>query len=399
MGNTVLIVMKKGCQRIIKDQKLFFSAVIMPGLLIFLMYTLMGTFMSGMMHVDEDYQYQVHVVNMPASAEMLLGHPELRIDINHISDAQVDGIRQQIEDRETDLLLIFPVGFDETVATFDPATATEFAPNVQVWANTTRPQSHEARAIVTEILNAYHHALTHRFSINAPSEAAPEGIYDLATEADMFAMVLGMLVPLLFLMFIYSGSMTIAPESISGEKERGTLGVLLVTPADRRAIAFGKILSIAIFALLGAVGSIIGMTISMPAMLGITFGELTAFYSIVDLLLLFAVAASTTLVFVALLSVLSAYAKSVKEATAYATPFMLVAMICGLASTFLGGVPTEAFFYFIPIFNSSLSISSIISFEVNVVNMAITSGVNIVFSLICAWVLGWIFSSEKIVFS
>jgi len=399
MRNNILTIMKKECLRIISDRKLLFSAVLLPGLLIFMMYTLMGTFMTNMMTTDEDHIYQIHVVNLPNSARELLSMPELSLELINTTMAEAQTIRQQITDRETDLLVIFPENFDETVAAFDPATALAPAPNIEIWSNGARSESAEARHIVTGVLNAYHHALTHRFSINAPSADAPDGLFDLATDADIFAMVMGFLVPMMFMIFIFTSTQAIAPESISGEKERGTLGAVLVTPANRRDIALGKILSIAIFALLGAVGSIIGMILSMPSMMGMDTGSFIEFYNVSDLIMLFLVAASTTLVFVSVLSVLSAYAKSVKEATAYSTPLMLVVTLTGLASTILGGVPSEPFFYLIPVFNSSLSLSAIVSFEASAINMAITAGTNIIFTLICTVILAHIFSSEKIVFS
>jgi len=198
---------------------------------------------------------------------------------------------------------------------------------------------------------------------------------------------------------IYTGCLAIAPETISGQKERGTLGALLVTPAKRTHMALGKILAISVFALLGSIGSIIGMAIGMPQMMNMELSSLVEFYSLVDAGLLLLVAMSTTLVFVGLLSILSAYAKSVKEANAYATPIMLVVTLTGLGSTILGRVPTESIFYLIPVFNSALCISAIINFEVNVLNMVITSGVNLVVTLICALIVAKMFSSEKIVFS
>jgi len=204
---------------------------------------------------------------------------------------------------------------------------------------------------------------------------------------------------MMFIIMIYSGCLAIAPETISGQKERGTLGALLVTPAKRSHMALGKILAISVFALLGAIGSILGMAFGMPSMMDMELRSLVEFYTLVDAGLLLLVAASTTLVFVGFLSILSAYAKSVKEANAYATPIMLVVTLTGLGSTILGRVPTEPIFYLIPIFNSALCISAIVNFEVNAVNMVITAGVNLVITFICALIVAKMFSSEKIVFS
>jgi len=251
---------------------------------------------------------------------------------------------------------------------------------------------------ISGILNYYHHNLTHKFTINAATEDIAAGDYELATDADMFAMILGFMIPMMLMMFLYSGCMSLAPESISGEKERGTLGSMLVTPTKRSDMAFAKILSISIFVLMSAVISMAAMMLSLPNMLPMDTGNIMDFYAAPDLALLFVVVVATALVFVSVLSLLSAYAKSVKEATAYATPIMLVVVLCGLGSMMLGGVPGDIYYYLIPVFNSALCISSVINFEVSAVNIAVTAGVNILVTLICVGLLAKIFSSEKIVF-
>jgi len=394
MKNNVMTIFKKEASRIVHDQKLFFSAVIMPGLLMLVMFFLMGNFMGNIGEVDEDHVYQVHAVNMPDSIAAMLGVPDLNMEITTVANAEE--ARQQVADREIDLLVIFPPNFDAIIAAFDP---NGYPPNIEVWSNAARMESATARSIVTGILYGYHQYLTDTwFTVNAATEDAPYG-FDLATEADIFGLVMGFMIPMMFIMMIYTGCLSIAPETISGQKERGTLGALLVTPAKRTHMALGKILAISVFALLGAIGSIIGMAFGMPQMMGMELSSLVEFYTLVDVGLLLLVAMSTTLVFVGLLSILSAYAKSVKEANAYATPIMLVVTLTGLGSTILGYVPTEPIFYLIPVFNSSLCISAIINFEVNAVNMVITAGVNLVVTMICALIVAKMFSSEKIVFS
>jgi sodium transport system permease protein len=389
MKNNILTIAKKECIRIFSDKKLFFTAVIMPGLLIYVMYTMMGTLMEGMLTVDEDYIYQVHAVNMPDSARALLSAPELSIDIIDMPEADIEAVKQQITDRETDLLLIFPSGFDATVADFDASTSPVPAPNIEIWSNMARSESSEARFVVTGILEFYHHSLTHRFSIQNN---------ELATDADMFATFMGSLIAMMFILFIFTGCQPIAPESIAGEKERGTLGTLLVTPTKRRDMALAKILSISFFGFLSAIGSMVGIALSLPNMMGMGEDVSMDFYSFADFALLFAVAVSTTLVFVSVLSLLSAYAKSVKEATAYTMPFMIISILCGLASMITGGVPGEVYFYLIPIFNSAQSFTAILQFDISVVNIMVTVATNIVFTLICVGALAKLFNSEKIVF-
>ena len=66
------------------------------------------------------------------------------------------------------------------------------------------------------------------------------------------------MMPLLILVFLFSGCMAIAPESIAGEKERGTIATILVTPIRRSELALGKIFSLSIIALLSGLSSTVG---------------------------------------------------------------------------------------------------------------------------------------------
>lgn len=398
MKRTTLSIMKKECRRIFTDRRLFFTTVILPGLMMFILYSIMGSFIANLFAVDEEHLFQVHVVNLPNSAAELFAPDELQLQIIPTNEAGINEVIQRLTDRQTDILIVFPSNFDAEVAAFDVATATTPAPNVQIWANTAHSTSHQARHIVTTILNDYHHALTHRFSINAPTEYTNEDDFDLATEADVFAMAIGIMIPMVFIIVIFSGSQAIVPESIAGEKERGTLGSMLVTPACRSGMALGKILGLGVFALLSALVSMLGIILSAPIMLGMSASNLFDFYSIADFVLLLLVSISTTLIAVSLLSVLSALAKSVKEANAFAMPLTFIIIVTGFVGLLLGGAPDEFFFYLIPVVNSALSITAVFSFDVNVVNVLITVATNIAISLIFAFVLAKIFNSEKIVF-
>ncbi|MCL2048436.1 MAG: ABC transporter permease subunit [Defluviitaleaceae bacterium] len=392
MRNNVFTVMKKECSRIFNDRKLFFTTVILPGLLMFVIYSLIGTAMQGMFDVEDDYEYQVYAVGFPEALAPLFAEQPLHII--EISEAEIEGVKQQLAERETDVLMVFPANFDELVA-----AAAVPAPNVQVWANFTRNESREADALVTSLLQEYHRGLALLFSINEPTDEAADGGYNLASEADIFGMIVGMVVPFLFMIFSYTGCQALAPESIAGEKERGTLALLLVTPASRRDIALGKILGIGVFALMSAVCSILGAVLAMPSMLGagLATGNIFNFYNAGDFVLLLLVVMSTTLVFVSLLSLFSAYARSVKEATSYAMPILMLVMVMGFVGMFIGETENLHFFL-IPIMNSVLSIIKIFAFDANVLAVLVTVAVNVCVALVFSAVLTKMFDSEKIIF-
>jgi len=402
MGNVTLSVMKKEITRIFNDKKLLFAAVILPGILMFVVLNLTGRLTDVMTGIDDDYVYEVHAVNLPDSIAALFAPDELRINIIPAAMADVERIRQDITDQNTDVLLVFPPGFDVYVAVFDPLTATALAPNIEIWANSARQESAEARNIVTALISAYHHSLTHRFSINAPTAEVPDGNFDLATASDIMALILGMMLPMMFIIIIFTGCQSLVPESVAGEKERGTLGTLLVTTASRKQMALGKVLGLSFFALLGALGSFIGLMFSIGSMVP-DVGDLMDgagamdMFSIQDFILIFFIATSLALFFVSLLSIISTYAKSVKEANAYAAPLMILIFVGAMGGGFVGSVDS-VFVHMIPIFNSSLGITSIINSDVSILNAVIGIGTNFVLAIVMTGVVAAMFSSEKIVF-
>jgi len=394
MKNNVFTILKKELARLFGDRKLVFSGIILQGLLIYIMYTLMGTLMSNMVNVGEDYKYQISVVNTPASISAILTAPEFPAEISQISAAEMGEVKEKIAENEADLLIEFPADFDEAVIAYDITTSVGPAPQIQIWYNFGSMESIQANAIIQNILSEYERSMTKKFDINALLDAEE---YDLNVGASFDMTIMMSLIPMLLIMLIYQGCMAIAPESIAGEKERGTLGTMLVTPARRRDMALAKILSISVFGFLGATASFLGMALSLPNMM-VGMEDVSLSFSVVEFLMIFAVLVSTVLVFVALLSVTSAYAKSIKEANSYAAPFMMMSIFFGMSAMFTGGAISGAQFYLIPIFNSAQSLSAIFASDVSMVNFAVTTITNLVFTLICVGVLAKMFGSEKIVF-
>ena len=118
------------------------------------------------------------------------------------------------------------------------------------------------------MLEQYETSLANKLDINAGDSV----YYDCATSKDTTGQMFSMMMPLLLMMFLYSGCMSVAPESIAGEKERGTIATLLVTPMKRSSLALGKVFSLSIIALLAGCSSFIGTFAALPKMMG---GELT----------------------------------------------------------------------------------------------------------------------------
>ncbi len=391
MKSGILAIMKKELARFFGDRRMAFSTILLPGLMIFLLYTIMGNAIGNMTSVDEDFKPQAAVVFMPDSLKETL---ESVFTVNSIESSALEQSKEEIEQKDSQICIVFPEDFDAQVSGYDIASG-ESAPNIQIYYNSSDTESQVAYTSVIEVLDQYEAALTNKFDINQGGER-----YDLATEKDTAGTIFSSMLPMLLLIFLYSGCIAVAPESIAGEKERGTIATMLITPIKRSDIAIGKICALALIALLSGISSAVGTILSLPKLMGGAVDGLTGdVYGVTDYLMLGVVVIATVLLLITLISIISAFAKSVKEAQTAVVPLMIVVMLVGITAMFGTGAKTEFYYYLIPIYNSVQCMVGIFSFEFQAVNILIAIVSNLVYTLIGVWVLAKMFNSEKIVYS
>ena len=389
MRNGVLTIMKKELARFFGDKRMVVS-ILMPGVLIYIMYAFMGNAMGSAFGMDEDYTPAIQAVSLPGSMEALL--PQTGFSL--ITGTDEEAAREAVTNQELDLLLVFPEGFDEAVAAYEASSGAP-APNVEVYYNSASTNSSFAYRAVVDLMDAYEAQMVNKFDVNAGGEG-----YDLATAEDTAGSFFAMMMPLLLMIFLYSGCAAVAPESIAGEKERGTIATMLITPIRRSDVALGKILALALISMISAASSTVGAVLALPKMMGgMTEGVSADIYSIQDYLLLAAVIFSTVLVLVAVISILSAFAKTIKEAQTYVMPVMLVVMGLGIVGMFGGGASQELASYCIPLYNSVQCMMGVFSFTSLPLGGAVTVGVNAAVTLLGVAVLAGMFNSEKIIFA
>ena len=390
MKNNILTIMKKEFARFFKDKRMVLTTIFMPGILIYVMYTFMGDGMATMYTSEEDYVPQVCAVNLPESFQNVQGLP-----VDFVTDKTEEQAREMLENGEAgcDLLAVFPKNFDQAVAAYE-ATSGEEAPQVELYYNSTNTDSSTAYSMMTELLDTYESSMANKFDVNSQEKQ-----YDLASEKDNAGMVFSMLVPMLMRGFLFSGCMAVAPESIAGEKERGTIATLLVTPMKRSHLALGKIISLSVIAILSGLSSFLGTMLSLPKLMGGMEDISASVYQASDYVMLLAVILSTVLVIVSLIAIISAFAKNVKEATTWVTPLMIVCMVIAITSMIDSMKPGNLFFYLIPLYNSVQCMAGIFSFTIELPAVIITVASNLAYAVIGVNVLTRMFSSERIIYT
>lgn len=392
MMRNVFAIMKKEFARFFGDRRMLITALIMPGLMIYLLYSFMGQALMSMGTVDQTHVPTVYVVNLPHSIRSL---PQVAdMDLRDISTNELAETKNQIANKDVDLCLVFPNDFDTLVAEYEASEANP-ASNIEMFYNSTATESSSLFMRMRTVLDDYESSLANKFDVNRGQQS-----FDLASDKDTSGFIFSSMLPLLLLIFLFSGCMALAPESIAGEKERGTIATLLITPIKRSELAIGKILSLACLGFLCGLSSTVGTMISLPKLMGAEGDSLNMnIYGTQDYVALALVILSSILVIITLISIISAFSKTVKEANTAVMPLMIVVMLTGVTAMFGGGPQKETLYYFVPLYNSVQTMSGIFSFQYASTTMIITVVSNLVYACIGGYVLTKMFNSEKVIFS
>ena len=394
MKNNTWTIIKKEFARFFGDRQLLFTTVIMPGLLIYLVYSLMGEGIGKMVTEGRDDVVTVQVENLPEFlAAEIAADSQLVVVEAPFGQEEIDMLSD--EDRNV-VLVRFPKDFELLTSVYDPQSGLP-APNVEIYYNSSNNASSLIYSTLTMFLNEYENQQSNRFDINRIDEGC-EAQFDMATEDSIGAMIWSKILPMLIVMMLFSGTMAIAPSAIAGEKERGTIATLLVTPMRRNELALGKIVSLSCIALLSGISSFIGIALSLPKMISGEDVNLGFNYTFSDYFAILLVIFATVLIMASAVSLLSALAKDVKSAGTMITPFMLVVMLSGLMPMFQTTTPETFTTYIIPFYNSIEVLTTVFAHEMVWKNVAICLVSNICYAGIAVWGLTRMFNSEKVMF-
>lgn len=269
-----------------------------------------------------------------------------------------------------------------------------------------------AYAKVQATIESYNKTLTvARLKSMGLSEAALTPItvkpVDASAAQEQRSGQLGFLIPMLMLQFILTGAMATALDATAGEKERGTLESLLVSPVRRSEVVAGKLLATTITALITASFSLIGfllaglastvllrdmdkeMTQAMGGQLTLTAGSLIAMIGIV---------LSAALLISGVLIALSIYARSYKEAQTYVTPLSLLIVFPAIALQFSDFLKLGDATYAVPLFGSMVGILDIVKGTITPGHALSAIAANLVGALLLGALALRSFGREEVIF-
>lgn len=383
----ILIIVKKELLRILTDKRLCFTTIIMPGLMIFIMYALVGNVMSNTYSTLQNSEYTVVINNVPNDIKELL--LKNKISFKEKNKPQ-NYYMNKIRDKNLDLYIDFDKNFEDNI--LNGTEKGVQVPSVSIYYNSQSNSSNTGYMLLSSILNEYKDCIRNVFYVNSGND-----LYDLATTKDSTGQFVSMILPMLLITMLFSICASVAPDSIAGEKERGTMATLLATPIKREQLAIGKILGLSIIVVLGGISSFIGAMLSLP-FLSIGQDEIdTSVYSINDYLELFIIVISTVLIMISLTAIVSVLARSIKEASSSMAPLTILVALVGISGMYNQNGSNRLIHYIIPLYNSAQCMNEIFLFNGNINHVIITVISNLLYTIILVYILSKLFKNEKII--
>jgi sodium transport system permease protein len=224
---------------------------------------------------------------------------------------------------------------------------------------------------------------------------------NVADERETLGESIGGFIPYLIFMLCLQGAMLPASDLGAGEKERGTLETLLITPIERTKIVLGKFFTIAFAGVTSALVTVLSIALWTAVLSKGEAGEVLVTFmasiDAIDFLLVFLMLIPVVAIFAAILLTLSIYARSFKEAQGYMTPLVFVTII-PVIFAILPGVQLKGIWAWVPLTNVALAIKELIKGTMDYVQLfAIFGSTAAIAGGFLAFCIYW-FKQEKVLF-
>lgn len=391
-------IYKKELARIFKDKKMIFSVFLLPVLIMVGIMALVGNLATRQAEDIQSHKSIVYMINKPDSFSAFLEAADLNMEVNTIkTDSERENVMDLLRNGDADLLIEFPENFDSIIQEYQTG---DEVPQIKTYYNPSEDYSASAYELISnQTLEAYRQTLLSQrvadmnglqiFTVNSDNK-------DMIVQDDQKASgkALGMMLPYFITILLFAGAMGIGTDMIAGEKERGTMASLLVTPVKRKSIVLGKVFALMTISGISSVIYIVVMGATFPKILGGDSGldiEITPEQIVMIGILLVAIA----FLYSAIVILISVFARDLKEASTYITPAYMVVLVIGMMTMF---TTSEAGMkdYLIPFYNTALALKGILTSEVTMAQYSVTLVMTLVLGGILTAVIAKAFESEKV---
>lgn len=396
------VILSKELKRVFGDKKMVFSLFILPIIFIAGIYGMMFFLVDKQKSSINEHVSEVFVQNMPDNfSELMSKHTECNINVIPAGES-ADTYKDKLLDGTYDLVVVFPENFYEN---FKNADATSTLPDIKTFYNPSEDNSGEARTRFTEtyleeykqlLLNERFGSLNYAmvFSVDADN---PDMI--VQDDGKATGKILGTIIPYLITILIFGGAMGLGVDTIAGEKERGTIANLLISPIKRVDIIMGKIAALAIVSVLSAgvyVISFIGsaVVLSKKSGMGEMFNRLSLNFTSLQIVQFVVLLLGLVLLYVGIIGFVSLMAKNIKEAQSFIMPVYIIVMFAGMITMYSGDVTSGS--YMIPVYNTSAAFKGIFERTITMNQYLTSTIITYAFAGVMVCLMAKAMNSEKI---
>ena len=386
-------IFRKEMRRFFTDKRML-AALFLPGVIIAVFYFLMGNIMTSSAVTSTDVTNSTYVIaysNNYGSAEKPLltmafdtymqnsdKEKTNKVEYHPFPITALENEKQKVVEGKYDLIIAFSDDFDTAVQAGK-------GNHLDLYYNgATRQATHVYQIMGSLVRVTYDNYFV---NIDAKGQSIPANI---APKDYMGNQIMGIIFPMVTISLLFSTVVSICPDAVAGEKERGTMAAMLLTPIDRKELAIGKALALLVTSLASGAVSFLGIAISLPKMMsGLSFSLDWWAYVLLGFLVL-----TTLTLFVGIGLLVSTLTKSSKEATSYLGPMTVVFVALAVLS---GTVKTGSIgFAFIPFLNVTSCMGMILQGSISIPFFVITIGMSAVLTAVFMFLSTKLFSSEKI---
>jgi sodium transport system permease protein len=396
--HNILTVYRKELRDSLRDRRTLISMIVIPMLMIpGIMIAVAGITMKMVNKAREEIP-TVMVLggdDSPVLRAALAKNPKLRL-----APFAADW-KRQISDKQLRAAVEIPAGFEAALDRGAPA-------EIEIYNYEGELRSDLAAGELRDFLNGYREkTVTDRLvarglpaTLVKPFETKTQNV---APPEKVTGNRFGGMIPYLFILLCFTGAMYPAMDLTAWEKERGTMETILCSPVARTDLVLGKFLMVLTASLTTAVVSIVttGITfVIIGLMAGASAAARSGAMPTLDpagLLLVMALVLPVAVLFCSVLLAVSLFAKSIKEASSYATPLIILIIVPAMMGM-MPGVELNARLALVPVLNIALASKELVSGVFHWNYLALIFGSTCVYAAAALAVCVRMFNREDVLF-
>ena len=390
------IIFRKELKDTLRDRRTLFFMIVFPILIIPLIIGGIPKIMVSMMEKKMTERINIAILGEENNLKLveMFGMAD---SIDVIFNMEIDSIEQSIRNKDIDGAIIIPDGFSEMVNSMKTAQITI------VYISSDDLEAAKKR--MESVINKYRESkISQRLEMLEIQSEILEPVKinhrNIASEKEMIGKLAGGWLPYMFILYCFMGAMYPALDLGAGEKERGTIETLLISPAGRLEILLGKFCVISLSGFLSAISGIIGLLVGLQFMTELPMEIITTMKSIIEIktiALILSLIVPVSIFFSAVLLSISFYAKSFKEAQSLVTPINILILFPALIGL-IPGVELTWKTALIPIVNIALVTKEIIAETVSSFLLLEVYGSMIILAVVGLFFTRWWFNREEVIF-